>query len=85
VLRWAVGGSVALVAFTYLVGFVLTLVTPASLLTAFLSTAPGGLTEMGIIAITLGADMAFVLSYQLFRVFSILLVAPLFLRRRFKR
>ena len=85
VLRWAVGGSVALVAFTYLVGFVLTLVTPASLLTAFLSSAPGGLTEMGIVAMTLGADMAFVLSYQLFRLFGILLVAPLFLRRRFKR
>jgi membrane AbrB-like protein len=85
VLPWAIGGSVALVAFTYLVGFGLTLVTPASLLTAFLSTAPGGLTEMGIVALTLGADVAFVLAYQLFRLFCILLAAPLLLRRRFKR
>ena len=85
VLPWAVGGSVALVAFTYLIGFGLTLVTPASLLTAFLSTAPGGITEMGIVALTLGADVAFVLAYQLFRLFCILLVAPLLLRRRFKR
>jgi membrane AbrB-like protein len=85
VLPWAIGGSVALVAFTYLVGFGLTLVTPASLLTAFLSTAPGGITEMGIVALTLGADVAFVLAYQLFRLFCILLAAPLLLRRRFKR
>jgi len=84
-LPWAIGGSVALVAFTYLVGFGLTLVTPASLLTAFLSTAPGGITEMGIVALTLGADVAFVLAYQLFRLFCLLLVAPLLLRRRFKR
>ncbi|MDO9229797.1 MAG: AbrB family transcriptional regulator [Syntrophales bacterium] len=59
--------------------------TPASLLTAFLSTAPGGLTEMGIVALTLGADVAFVLAYQLFRFFCILLAAPFLLRRRFKR
>jgi membrane AbrB-like protein len=85
VLPWAIGGSVALVAFTYLVGFGLTLVTPASLLTAFLSTAPGGITEMGIVALTLGADVAFILAYQLFRLFCILLAAPLLLRRRFKR
>lgn len=85
VLPWAIGGSVALVAFTYLLGFGLTLVTPASLLTAFLSTAPGGITEMGIVALTLGADVAFILAYQLFRLFCILLVAPFLLRRRFKR
>jgi membrane AbrB-like protein len=85
VLPWAIGGAFALVAFTYLIGFGLTLITPASRLTAFLSTAPGGLTEMGIVALTLEADVAFVLAYQLFRLFGILLVAPLFLRRRFKR
>lgn len=85
VLPWAIGGSVALVGFTYLLGFGLTLVTPASLLTAFLSTAPGGITEMGIVALTLGADVAFILAYQLFRLFCILLAAPFLLRRRFKR
>jgi hypothetical protein len=85
VLPWAVGGAVALVAFTYLLAFGLTRVTSASLLTAFLSTAPGGITEMGIVALTLGADVAFILAYQLFRLFFILLVAPLLLRRQFKR
>ena len=85
VLPYAVGGAVLLVAFTYLVAFGLTIVTPANLLSAFLGTAAGGLAEMGIVALALGADVAFVLSYQLFRLFSILLVMPPLLRRRFRR
>ncbi len=85
VFPYAIGGAVALVAFTYLLGFGLTLITPAGLLTAFLSTAPGGVTEMGIVALSLNADVAFVLAYHLFRLFSILLVVPPFLRWRFRR
>jgi membrane AbrB-like protein len=85
VFPYAIGGAVALVAFTYLLGLGLTFVTPADLLTAFLSTAPGGLTEMGIVALSLHADVTFVLAYHLFRLFSILLAVPPLLRRRFKR
>jgi membrane AbrB-like protein len=85
VFPYAIGGAVALVAFTYLLGFGLTLITPADLLTTFLSTAPGGLTEMGIVALSLNADVTFVLAYHLFRLFSILLVVPPLLRWRFKR
>ena len=84
-LPYTVGGSAALVGFTYLIGFGLTLVTPADLLTAFLSASPGGVTEMGIVAIAVGADVAFVLAYHLFRLFSILLIVPPLLRQRFKR
>jgi membrane AbrB-like protein len=85
VLPYAVAGAVLLVAFTYLVALGLTVVTPANLLSAFLGTAAGGLAEMGVVALALGADVAFVLSYQLFRLFSILLVMPPLLRRRFRR
>jgi membrane AbrB-like protein len=85
VLPYAVGGAVALVAFTNLVAFGLTLVTSADLLSTFLATAAGGLAEMGVVALALGADVAFVLAYQLFRLFSILLVMPPLLRRRFMR
>jgi membrane AbrB-like protein len=85
VFPYAVGGSVALVTFTYLLGFGLTRITPADLLTAFLSTAPGGLTEMGIVALSLNADVTLVLAYHLFRLFSILLVVPPLLRRQFTR
>jgi hypothetical protein len=85
VLPYAVGGSAALVAFTYLIGFGLTWVTPCDLITAFLSASPGGLTEMGIVALSVGADVAFVVAFHLFRLFSILLVLPPLLRMRFKR
>ena len=85
VLPYAVGGSAALVAFTWLIGLGLTWVTPADLITAFLGASPGGVTEMGIVALAVGADVAFVLAYHLFRLFSILLVVPPLLRMKFKR
>jgi hypothetical protein len=84
VLPYTIAGSITLLAFTALLGFVLTLLTPVNMLSAFLATAPGGLTEMGVVSLTLGADVAFVLAFQLFRLFSILLVAPPLLRWRLK-
>jgi membrane AbrB-like protein len=85
VFPYAVGGAAALLAFTYLLGLGLTLITPATLLTGFLSTAPGGLSEVGVVALALHADVAFIMAYQLFRLFSILLLVPPLLRWRFKR
>jgi len=85
VLPYAVGGAVLLVAFTYLIAFGLTVLTPIDLLSAFLGTAPGGIAEMGVTALALGADVAFVLGFQLFRLFSILLAIPPILRWRFRR
>lgn len=85
VFPYAFGGAVALLAFTYLLGVGLTLLTPATLLTGFLSTAPGGLSEMGVVGLALHADVAFITAYQLFRLFSILLLVPPLLRWRFKR
>jgi len=85
VLPYAVGGAVLLVAFTYLIAFGLTVLTPVDLLSAFLGTAPGGIAEMGVTALALGADVAFVLGFQLFRLFSILLAIPPVLKWRFRR
>lgn len=73
---YAMGGAVALVVFAFLLGLGLTWFIPATLLTTFLSTAPGGMAEMGMTAIALQADIATVLAYQLFRLFSILLAVP---------
>ena len=84
VLPYAIGGSIALVAFTYLVSLGLVAFTGADLLSAFLGTAAGGLAEMGVVALALGADIAFVLSYQLFRLFAILIVLPPILKWRFR-
>ncbi|MBN1615267.1 MAG: AbrB family transcriptional regulator [Deltaproteobacteria bacterium] len=82
---YAIGGSIVLVVFTFLLGFGLTFFTPLSLLTAFLSTAPGGTAEMGITAVALHADIATVLAYQLMRLFSILILVPPFLKWWFNR
>ncbi|MDD5167403.1 MAG: AbrB family transcriptional regulator [Syntrophales bacterium] len=85
VFPYAIGGAVALVAFTFLLGFGLTAFMPATLLTTFLGTAPGGIAEMGTVAIILHADIATVLAFQLFRLFSILLLVPPLLTWRLNR
>lgn len=64
-----------------LIGYYLAAAIPASLATAFLSTAPGGMAEMGLTAILVGADVSVVVGYNLFRVLFILLIMPIFLRR----
>lgn len=56
------------------------LIYPISMATAFLCIAPGGLPEMGVTAHTVHADVSMVAAYQLFRVFFILFIIPIFLR-----
>ena len=82
---YAIGGGVAILAFTFLVAYGLTLVVPATMLSSFLATAPGGLSEVGVVALALHADVAFIMAYQLFRLFSILLLLPPLLRWWFKK
>lgn len=74
-----------LVFFTLFLGKLLTLFSHFTLATAFLSTAPGGMAEMGITAIAIGADSAIVAAYQLFRLLFILIVVPPFLRYIIKK
>jgi len=84
VFPYAIGGAIALIAFTFTLAYGLTLISPASLLTGFLSTAPGGMAEMGITAVVLQADVSTVVSYQLFRLFLVLLSIPPVLKWRLK-
>jgi membrane AbrB-like protein len=46
---------------------------PASFVTAFISMAPGGISEMGLTAMAVNADLPTVVAYQLFRLLFILL------------
>ncbi|MCE5265357.1 MAG: AbrB family transcriptional regulator [Deltaproteobacteria bacterium] len=85
VFPYAIGGGAAILAFTFLVAYGLTFVVPATMLTSFLSTAPGGLSEVGVVALSLHADVAFIMAYQLFRLFSILLLLPPLIRWWFRR
>ncbi|KAB7705887.1 AbrB family transcriptional regulator [Bacillus aerolatus] len=74
-----------IVGFALVLSYVLHIVYPVTMTTAFLCIAPGGLPEMGVTAHTVHADVSMVAAYQLFRVFFILFIVPIFLRYIFGR
>jgi membrane AbrB-like protein len=71
----------AVVLFCLGLGWLLTKFISVDLVTGFLSTAPGGITEMGLTAMQVNADLSTVVAYHIFRMFFILLIMPLILRR----
>ena len=74
-----VASSLLLVGFALGQAYWLTIQTSLPLKTAFLSTAPGGIAEMGATAMTVKADLPLVSAYHTFRLFFIMLVVvPLF-------
>lgn len=65
-----------LIVFTVLAAWGWSTSAGESIVTWFLALAPGGLGEMAVTAIVLGADEAQVTAYQLFRLLFVLLAAP---------
>lgn len=63
-----------------LTGYMVVKLTSVSFVTAFLSTAPGGLAEMGITALIVGADISTMTAYQLVRLLFIMLLFPLIVK-----
>jgi membrane AbrB-like protein len=87
-LPYSIGGSAAVVAFSLGLSYVFSLLLPLSVMTAFLGTSPGGMTEMGVTATLVGANVSMVVAYQMFRILFILFIVPYLLRwgfRRFRR
>ena len=84
-LPYSLGFGLGIVFVALGIGYCLTLWHPLNLLTAFLATAPGGMTEMGVTAVAAGADLSVVAAYQLFRVLFILFVVPPLLKRGLPR
>ena len=72
-----VGGS-------FLLSYLLTNFYDISLTTGFLSLAPGGMDQMGIIAHEVGANLPFVAGFQMFRLLFIYFAVPPMLRWIFK-
>lgn len=68
-----------------LLSFFLSDVLNINIVTSFLSLAPGGMDQMGIIAHEVSADLSIVSGFQLFRLFFIYFVVPPVLRWYFKR
>ncbi len=57
------------------IDYILTQMVSVSLLTSFIGTAPGGMTEMGLTAMMVHADLPTVVAFQLFRLLFVLLIA----------
>ncbi|MGB8953750.1 MAG: AbrB family transcriptional regulator [Tumebacillaceae bacterium] len=68
--------SIVLVLFSLLLGWLLSLLSHMETITGFLSTAPGGMAEMGVTAKMVDADLSMVSGYHLFRLFFIMFVLP---------
>lgn len=79
----AMATGLALILFSMASAFVLTVLHGVPYLTAFIALAPGGMDQMGILAREAHADLAVVTSYQMFRIFFILLVVPPVLKKWF--
>lgn len=79
-LPFSIVSGFLIVGFALILAYGLHIVYPISMTTAFLCIAPGGLPEMGVTAHTVQADVSMVAAYQLFRVFFILFIVPIFLR-----
>jgi membrane AbrB-like protein len=69
------------VLFSLALGWLLTRLVGMDLVTGFLSAAPGGISEMGLTAMQVNAELSAIVAYNLCRWIFILLVMPLFLRR----
>lgn len=61
-------------------GYILHKVAGIDLITALLGTSPGGLTDMTILAAAFEADTIIVSSIHLVRLFSVILLMPIFVR-----
>lgn len=76
VLPYTMLGVAALLLCSLGIGFLLMHFHNISLVTAFLSTAPGGMAEMGLTAMLLNANLSVIVAFQLFRLLFILLILP---------
>ena len=75
IVAYSFGGVLIVIIASLGIDYILTKVYSITFLTAFISTAPGGMAEMGITAIAVHADVSLVVAYQLFRLISMLLIA----------
>jgi membrane AbrB-like protein len=72
----AAGGTVVLILATLAFALAIGQATGLSREALVLAFAPGGLAEMSLIAVAIGADTAFVATHHIIRVFLIVVAAP---------
>src|SRR5699024_10851891 len=82
---YTVATITVLVFFGLVLGYGLAMLYELPFTTALLSTAPGGMVEMGLTAVAVGCDVSVVTSYQLFRLLIIMFFVPFFFKWLNKR
>lgn len=80
----SLGSTLILLGFTLLFALLLASLSPFSLVSLLLAYSPGGLAEMGLLAILLHVEVAFVTSHHIFRVILVTSSAGLISRFIFK-
>ncbi len=83
-LAYTMLGVVAVLAASLGAAYLLAYFYGYSTVTAFLSMAPGGVAEMSVTGIALQADLSVIASYQLFRLFFLMLMTPMMFRKYLK-
>jgi membrane AbrB-like protein len=73
----AAGGTAVLLSATLAFAMGLAQITGLPVVSLILAFSPGGLAEMSLIAIAIGADAAFVATHHVVRIFMIVVIAPL--------
>lgn len=68
--------SAGVILLSLIIAYVLSILHPITLLSAFLSTSPGGMSEMGVTAAVTHADITMIVAYQFFRTMFILFLVP---------
>ncbi|MDL4839708.1 AbrB family transcriptional regulator [Aquibacillus rhizosphaerae] len=74
------GLTIILLAVSFGLGYLFSLITPMNLVTAILSIAPGGLIEMALTAQSVSGDPSIVSSLQMIRMLTIVLLLPIGLK-----
>lgn len=75
-----VGSTVLMLMVTALFAMLISWITDLDPLMVVLAYAPGGLAEMSLVALALGADVAFVATHHVVRISYVVIVAPQFFK-----
>lgn len=76
----SIGATVLTLALAFGAGLAMQALTEVRIDQALLALAPGGLTEMGLIALAIQADVAFVALHHVVRILFVIVLAPLAFR-----
>src|SRR5690606_1460442 len=69
-------GILALITLCIVIAWLLTLMAPVSMITAYLATSPGGIDAVVALSVGTEANLPFVAAYQTLRLFAVILAGP---------